>query len=137
MILRPRSVADILDESGETEASSAGAQLAEGYPGRVMTDNREGRASALPSTLSYPVIARPCLRRLAPEGRNPRGWTLHQCGHNFRRNVVKFSGTHRSKRLQRSRSEYVGRSFAHVCGTGGARRSWLRFAGWSMWASGM
>jgi hypothetical protein len=31
----------------------------------------------------------------------------------------------RSKRLQRLRSELVERSFAHVCGTGGARRSWL------------
>jgi hypothetical protein len=32
----------------------------------------------------------------------------------------------RSKRLQRLRSEYVERSFAHVCETGGGRRSWLR-----------
>jgi transposase len=31
----------------------------------------------------------------------------------------------RSKRLQRLRSERVERSFAHVCDTGGARRSWL------------
>jgi transposase len=31
----------------------------------------------------------------------------------------------RSKRLQRLRSERVERSFAHICGTGGARRSWL------------
>ena len=32
----------------------------------------------------------------------------------------------RSKRLQRLRSERVERSFAHMCDTGGARRSWLR-----------
>jgi transposase len=32
----------------------------------------------------------------------------------------------KSKRLQRLRSERVERSFAHVCETGGARRSWLR-----------
>jgi transposase len=32
----------------------------------------------------------------------------------------------RSKALQRLRSEYVERTFAHVCETGGARRSWLR-----------
>jgi len=32
----------------------------------------------------------------------------------------------RSKRLQRKRSEVVERSFAHVCETGGARRTWLR-----------
>jgi transposase len=31
----------------------------------------------------------------------------------------------RSKRLQRQRSELVERSFAHMCDTGGARRSWL------------
>ena len=32
----------------------------------------------------------------------------------------------RSKRLQKRRSEFVERTFAHVCGTGGARRTWLR-----------
>lgn len=32
----------------------------------------------------------------------------------------------RSKRLQKKRSELVERSFAHVCETGGSRRSWLR-----------
>jgi len=31
----------------------------------------------------------------------------------------------RSKRLQRKRSEIVERTFAHVCETGGARRTWL------------
>jgi len=31
-----------------------------------------------------------------------------------------------SKRLQRRRSERVERSFAHVCDTGGGRRSWVR-----------
>lgn len=32
----------------------------------------------------------------------------------------------RGRRLNRLRSEYVERSFAHMCETGGARRSWLR-----------
>lgn len=32
----------------------------------------------------------------------------------------------KSKRLQKRRSEVVERSFAHVCETGGARRTWLR-----------
>ena len=32
----------------------------------------------------------------------------------------------KSKRLQRLRSERVERSFAHICETGGARRSWLQ-----------
>jgi transposase len=34
--------------------------------------------------------------------------------------------TEKNSRLQRLRSERVERSFAHVCETGGARRSWLR-----------
>ena len=32
----------------------------------------------------------------------------------------------RGKRLQKKRSELVERSFAHICETGRARRSWLR-----------
>lgn len=36
------------------------------------------------------------------------------------------TGTSKNARLQRQRSERVERSFAHVCETGGARRSWLR-----------
>jgi transposase len=32
----------------------------------------------------------------------------------------------RSKRLQKRRSEVVERSFAHICETGGGRRTWLR-----------
>src|SRR5262249_27026072 len=35
----------------------------------------------------------------------------------------------RSKRLQRKRGELVERSFAHVCETGGGRRTWLRGVG--------
>ncbi|MEQ8667888.1 MAG: transposase [Pirellulales bacterium] len=34
--------------------------------------------------------------------------------------------TEKNKRLQRLRSEKVERSFAHVCRTGGSRRTWLR-----------
>lgn len=36
------------------------------------------------------------------------------------------TGTAKNRRLQRQRSEKVERSFAHVCETGGARRTWLR-----------
>ena len=32
----------------------------------------------------------------------------------------------RGKELQKKRSEFVERSFAHICETGGARRTWLR-----------
>jgi len=41
--------------------------------------------------------------------------------HNRRRTAREYG-----KRLQRRRSEVVERSFAHLCETGGARRSWLR-----------
>ena len=43
----------------------------------------------------------------------------------YRNNRRRVSGR-RSKRLQKLRSEKVERSFAHVCETGGGRRSWLR-----------
>jgi IS5 family transposase len=36
------------------------------------------------------------------------------------------TGREKSRELQRLRSERVERSFAHVCETGGARRTWLR-----------
>jgi hypothetical protein len=42
-----------------------------------------------------------------------------------RRNRRRVKGA-RSKRLQKKRSEFVERSFAHVCETGGGRRTWLR-----------
>jgi hypothetical protein len=43
----------------------------------------------------------------------------------YRNNRRRVAGS-RSKRLQKLRSEKVERTFAHVCETGGGRRSWLR-----------
>lgn len=43
----------------------------------------------------------------------------------FRANRRRVAGNH-SRELQRRRSERVERSFAHVCNTGGGRRTWLR-----------
>ena len=43
----------------------------------------------------------------------------------YRRNRRNVQGK-RGRRLQRLRSERVERTFAHLCDTGGARRSWLR-----------
>jgi transposase len=56
-----------------------------------------------------------------------RRWTdkspeMEPAFRNNRRRVRRNKG----KRLQRKRSELVERSFAHVCETGGARRTWLR-----------
>lgn len=61
-----------------------------------------------------------------PESKYERRWTDKPPEHkravyNNRRRTSRAYG----KRLQRRRSEVVERSFAHVCETGGARRSWL------------
>jgi transposase len=69
------------------------------------------------------------LRTYIPEPRRTkrRAWTDKPAGWEaaYRGNRRRVRGA-RGKRLQRKRSEYVERAFAHVCETGGARRSWLR-----------
>jgi transposase len=69
------------------------------------------------------------LRTYIPEPRrnDNRVWTDKP--ESYRRAVVnnrRRTARAKGKRLQRLRSERVERSFAHVCETGGARRSWLR-----------
>jgi transposase len=69
------------------------------------------------------------LRTYIPEPRRPgrRRWTDKPPG--YQRAVYgnrrRTKGA-RSKRLQRLRSEFLERTFAHVCETGGGRRCWLR-----------
>jgi transposase len=50
----------------------------------------------------------------------PDGW--REAVYENRRRVARDKG----KQLQRRRAEVVERSFAHVCTTGGARRTWIR-----------
>lgn len=62
-----------------------------------------------------------------PQRKDDRVWTdkpdaYRRAVVNNRRRMARAKG----KRLQRLRSERVERSFAHLCETGGARRSWLR-----------
>ena len=62
-----------------------------------------------------------------PERQQDRRWTdkpveLQRAVYNNRRRMRRAKG----KQLQRRRSEVCERSFAHVCDSGGARRSWLR-----------
>lgn len=62
-----------------------------------------------------------------PDSKWQRDWTdkpssQQRAVYNNRRRTRRDYG----KRLQRRRSEVVERSFAHVCETGGSRRSWLR-----------
>ncbi len=68
------------------------------------------------------------IRAYIPERESPRGrkWTdkppeHKQAVYGNRRRVK----GERGRRLSKLRSEHVERSFAHVCETGGARRSWL------------
>lgn len=61
-----------------------------------------------------------------PKRRGQRNW--RDVPEEKRRAVVnnrRRTRRRKSKRLQRLRSERVERSFAHVCDTGGSRRSWL------------
>jgi transposase len=68
-------------------------------------------------------------RSYVPEPEQPyqHTWADKPAGQEraYRNNRRRVRGA-RGKRLQRLRSEKVERSFAHVCETGGARRSWLR-----------
>jgi transposase len=62
-----------------------------------------------------------------PKQKNKRVWTdkpdeVKRAVYNNRRRMARAKG----KRLGRLRSERVERSFAHVCDTGGSRRSWIR-----------
>lgn len=68
------------------------------------------------------------IRTYIPERKaGSRCWTDKDAEyeHAFRGNRRRVRGE-KGKRLQRKRSELVERSFAHVCETGGARRTWLR-----------
>jgi len=62
-----------------------------------------------------------------PDAKHRRRWTdkPHAWEVAYRGNRRRIQGSH-GKSLQRRRSEVVERSFAHVCETGGARRTWLR-----------
>jgi len=72
------------------------------------------------------------VRTYTGEQRRPQGhvWVDKPAGWEkaYRNNRRRCRGG-RGKRLQKKRSEYVERTFAHVCETGGARRSWLRGLG--------
>ena len=62
-----------------------------------------------------------------PDRETNRKWTdkSERREASYRRNRRNTKG-HRGRRLQRLRSERVERTFAHLCDTGGSRRTWLR-----------
>ena len=62
-----------------------------------------------------------------PKHRYRRRWTDKPTNHqrvvyNNRQRTKRAKG----RRMQRTRSEFIERTFAHICETGGARRTWLR-----------
>jgi len=89
----------------------------------VVADKGYHKAQSLAECAAYD------LRTYIPERteRRPRRWTDKPKGWRdaFHANRRRVRGQ-RSRRLQRLRSERAERSFAHVCNTGGARRTWLR-----------
>jgi transposase len=69
------------------------------------------------------------VRTYIPEPRRPHESRWNDKPDEYRRAVVnnrRRVARAKSKTLQRRRSEVVERTFAHICDTGGARRSWLR-----------
>lgn len=71
MRLNRSPVAATLPALGETEASSAGEQLAKGYPSRAVTGLRRGEALGPPHP--HPVIVRLCLKKLPPKAERMGG----------------------------------------------------------------
>jgi hypothetical protein len=63
-----------LPSLGETEASSAGEQLAEGYPSRAVTDVRRGRPPGLPAPT--PLLSAHASKNSRPEGGASAAWQV-------------------------------------------------------------
>jgi len=71
-------------------------------------------------------------RTYIPEPKSPHKRKLKKLTKKKRQALLnnrKRSKRAKAKRLHRRRSERVERSFAHICDTGGARRTWLRGTG--------
>lgn len=77
------------------------------------------------------LAAQPTCRTYVAEPQLPAGqqhtWTDKPAGQRSAAYANRRRGRgQRGRRLQRQRSERVERTFAHMCETGGARRTWLR-----------
>jgi transposase len=118
-------------DAGDTTTVEASLQQAEAYGDRlpvpvVIEDVVADKGYHAAATLA--ACAALGLRTYIPEpqcGRRrwddkPAAWELA-----YRDNRRRVRGA-RSRRLQRWRSERVERSFAHTCGSGNQRRTWLR-----------
>lgn len=91
--------------------------------GEVVADKGYHKAETLAECEAWGVRTYVPSRR----ERHHRRWTDKPASWQaaYRANARRVRGA-RGKRLSRLRSEKPERSFAHVCGTGGARRTWIR-----------
>jgi hypothetical protein len=111
-------VDSVLSAQANVQAAESDAKIAE-----VVADKGYHSAETLELCTSLQI------RTYIPEPKRPhdRSWQDKPAGQQQavdenRRRMKRDKG----KGLSRKRSELVERSFAHVCDTGGARRSWLR-----------
>jgi transposase len=95
----------------------------EAFAEEVVADKGYHKASELAEVQAFGIRTYIAERNERPKRRwrdKPREW--REAFFSNRRRVRRAKG----RRLQRLRSERLERTFAHVCGTGGARRTWLR-----------
>jgi hypothetical protein len=95
----------------------------EAFAEEVVADKGYHKASALAEARDFGIRTYIPERNERPRRRwrdKPHEW--REAFFSNRRRIRRAKG----RRLQRLRSERLERSFAHVCGTGGARRTWLR-----------
>ena len=118
-----RSDGETLLQSVSQAQENVARAGSEAFAAEIVADKGYHKAQALAECAAYD------LRTYIPERteRRPRRWTDKPEGWRdaFHANRRRVRGG-RSRRLQRLRSERAERSFAHVCNTGGARRTWLR-----------
>jgi hypothetical protein len=118
-----RSDGETLLQSVSQAQEAVARAGSDAFAAEVVADKGYHKAHSLAECAAYD------LRTYIPERteRRPRRWTDKPAGWRtaFHANRRRVRGG-RSRRLQRLRSERVERSFAHVCNTGGARRTWLR-----------
>jgi transposase len=118
-----RSDGETLLQSVSQSQEAVARAGSDAFAAEVVADKGYHKAQTLAECAAYD------LRTYVPERaeRRPRRWTDKPAAWRdaFRANRRRVRGE-RSRRLQRLRSERVERSFAHVCNTGRARRTWLR-----------
>ena len=118
-----RSDGETLLQSVSQAQENVARAGSDAFAAEVVADKGYHKAQTLAECAAYD------LRTYIPErtARRPRRWTDKPAGWRdaFHANRRRVRGQ-KSRRLQRLRSERVERSFAHVCNTGRARRTWLR-----------